>query len=112
MNTPIAAPMIGSTHVHPVIPHTIAATMTPIDPSVSESTSSDAPFTLRLSPAPGRSSIERDEVHDEPDHADDQHGHRRDLTVLAEPDDRLVSTHAATPKSSTALASAARISKR
>ncbi len=57
MNTPIAAPMTGSTHVHPVRPHTIAATMTPIDPSVSDNTSSDAPCTLRLSVAPGRSSI-------------------------------------------------------
>ncbi len=39
MKTPMAAPMTGSTHVQPVRPQTMAATMTPTEPSVSESTS-------------------------------------------------------------------------
>ena len=35
----MAAPITGSTHVHPVTPQTMAATMTPSEPRASESTS-------------------------------------------------------------------------
>ncbi len=56
MKSPIAAPSTGSTHDHPVTPHTIAPTITATEPSASDNTSTYAPSRLRLSFAPGRSS--------------------------------------------------------
>ena len=53
MKRPINEATTGSTQPQPVVHITMAAMITPIDPSPSETTSRYAPRTLRLSPCPG-----------------------------------------------------------
>ena len=83
MNTPMTAPITGSTHVQPVSPHTTAATITPMDPSVSDITSRYAPRMLRLSLAPGAQQREGNHVDARPMTPTTITGNRGDVRRIA-----------------------------